>query len=158
MLASRRSNVRISLLARVFVALTLGLAFAHVLELTGKRQLAGPDWLMVQQHLYVAFGSVGAVVELLAITLTWLTLVQRRRAGRGSRRVTVAALSVTLGLIVWALVVSPMNGVLNAWTAASLPDDWSLVRNRWELGHAIQAAHFAVGFIALEVDAESTGG
>jgi hypothetical protein len=140
------------------VALTLGLAFAHVLELVGKRQLAGPAWLMVQQHLYVAFGSVGAVIEVLAIAFTWLALFQRRRAGRDSRRVTAAALAVTLGLVVWTLMVSPMNGVLNAWTPATLPDDWSLVRNRWELGHAIQAALFAIGFIALEVDAESTGG
>jgi hypothetical protein len=53
----------------------------------------------------------------------------------------------------WALVVSPMNGVLNGWTPASLPPAWTSVRNRWELGHAVQAALFAVGFVCLEIGA-----
>jgi hypothetical protein len=39
------------LASRVFVALTLGLAFAHMLEFPGKLQLGPRDWLMVQQHL-----------------------------------------------------------------------------------------------------------
>ena len=35
------------------VVLTLGLSFAHVLEVPGKLQLDGAQWLMVQHHLYV---------------------------------------------------------------------------------------------------------
>jgi hypothetical protein len=45
---------------------------------------------------------------------------------------------VSVGLIDWALVVRPMNGVLNGW----------------EIGHAIQAGLFAIGFVCLEIGAD----
>ena len=41
-------------LALLLTALTLGLAFCHVMELPGKLRLAGPDWLTVQHNLYIA--------------------------------------------------------------------------------------------------------
>jgi hypothetical protein len=133
----------------LFVALTLGLAFAHVLEIPGKFRLSGPEWLTVQQHLYIAFGSVGGIVEVAAIVLTWLVLMSTPR-GRAARWWTaLAATCATVGLADWALVVSPMNTVLNAWTAQSIPADWTAVRARWEIGHAIQAALFAGAFGAL---------
>jgi hypothetical protein len=84
---------------------------------------------------------------------TWLTVVQRRRGTRPWHLSLVAGVAVTLGLIDWALVVAPMNGVLNTWTTASLPPTWTRVRNRWEIGHAVQAALFAVGFVALTAHA-----
>lgn len=49
------------------------------MELPGKLRLDGAAWLTVQQHLYVAFGVVGAGIELLAILLTWVVAVQVRR-------------------------------------------------------------------------------
>lgn len=65
------------------VILTLGLSFAHVLEVPGKLQFDGPQWLTVQQHLYVGFGTVGAAIEVLAIVLAWvLTLRPRKAPGR----------------------------------------------------------------------------
>lgn len=134
--------------ARFFVALTLGLAFAHVLEIPGKLRLDGPDWLTVQHNLYIAFGVVGAGVELLAIGLTW-ALVWRRRNTPDSANVLCAAVCVTLGLTAWALIVAPVNAILNHWTAETLPQDWWRYRDRWEFGHAIQCALFAGGFILL---------
>jgi hypothetical protein len=66
-----RAVSRLLLISRLLVALTLGLAFAHVLEFFGKQRPSARDWLMVQQHLYVAFGAVGGPIELAAIALTW---------------------------------------------------------------------------------------
>jgi hypothetical protein len=138
-------------LSLLFVALTLGLAFAHVLELVGKLRLDGPSWLVVQQNLYVGFGPIGGTIEVLAILFTWLTLFGRRGSTRAWRWTLVAAIAVTAGLVEWALVVSPMNGVLSAWTPQSLPAEWTRVRDRWETGHAVQAVLFAIAFVALVV-------
>lgn len=66
------------------VALTLGLAFAHVLELPGKLRLGGADWLTVQHNLYVGFGTAGAVVEVAAVLATWLAAYLVRDWGRPS--------------------------------------------------------------------------
>ncbi len=124
-----------------------------MLEIVGKLRFDGPQWLAVQQNLYVAFGPIGGCVEVLGIVLTWMTLFSRRRGTREWRWTLAAAVATTVGLIEWALVVSPMNGVLNGWTAASLPGDWMAVRNQWEIGHGVQAALFAFGFSALVVAA-----
>jgi hypothetical protein len=150
-----RATARVALMSRLFVALTLGLAFAHVLEIVGKLQLSAAEWLTVQHHLYVAFGVVGGAIEVLAIVLTWIAwFLERRDGGPSSHDWTLAAaILITIGLVDWALVVNPMNAVLNQWTPASIPPDWMRVRNRWELGHAIQAALFAIAFVFLEIGA-----
>jgi hypothetical protein len=136
--------------AALMVALILGLAFAHVMELPGKLRMDGPTWLTVQQNLYIGFGPLAAVVEPVGILLTWVLVFMLRRRGRSSFRLALlAAACATIGLVEWALIVSPMNALLNGWTAATLPPDWTACRDRWEIGHAIHAALFGVTFCAL---------
>lgn len=122
-----------------------------MLEIPGKLTLGPADWLTVQQHLYVGFGVVGGAIEVVSILLTWLVVFAMPRGRSGRMWTLFAALGVTAGLVDWALVVSPMNGVLNAWTAQTIPADWTAVRNRWEIGHAVQAALFLAAFCALIV-------
>jgi len=133
----------------VCVVLTLGLSFAHVLEVPGKLQLDGAQWLTVQQHLYVGFGTLGAAIEVLAIVLAWV-LALRLRAAPGGRAALGAAILTTIGLIAWALIVAPMNTTLDGWTETTLPPGWAGVRDRWEAGHAAQAALFFAAFLLLE--------
>jgi hypothetical protein len=139
------------LLSLIFVGLTLGLTFAHVLEIAGKLRLGAGDWLTVQQNLYVAFGPIGGTCEVLAIVFTWLTVWQRRPRTTAARCTWVAAIAASVGLIAWAVVVAPMNTVLSSWTPASIPSDWTRVRDRWELGHAVQAVLYATAFVALVI-------
>ncbi|MGE0224869.1 MAG: hypothetical protein AB7F35_22680 [Acetobacteraceae bacterium] len=157
-LAARATLIRVIRFASLLlVGLVLGLTFAHVLEMPGKLRLPGPIWLVVQQNLYVGFGAVGAVIEPAGILLSWaLVLLLRGRAGFGLA--LTAAITTSAGLAVWAILVAPMNAVLNGWTPASLPSDWMAVRNRWELGHAIHALLFAVAFSALATAAIRRGG
>jgi len=141
MRALRASNL-------VLVALTLGLLFAHVLEWPGKLRLDGPTWLAVQQNLYIGFGTVGAVIELLAIASSWL-LALLLRSRPGGRAALFAALATSAGLAVWATFTAPANATLSGWTAATLPTDWASLRTRWEVSHAVHAASFAAAFLAL---------
>lgn len=145
------SHVAVPLLSLIFVALTLGLTFAHVLEIVGKLRLGARDWLTVQQNLYVAFGPIGGTCEVLAIVFTWLTVRQQPAGTTEARYTLVAAIAASVGLVAWAVLVAPMNAVLSSWTLESIPSDWTRVRNRWELGHAAQAVLFAIAFIALAI-------
>src|SRR5262245_43085590 len=129
-------------LALLTVALALGLTFAHVLEIPGKLRLDGEQWLKVQQNLYIGFGTVGAVIEVAAIILVWLLLFRLPYRHAAFRWTLGAALCVTAGLGMWFLLVSPMNSIISVWTPASLPADWTRVRNQWEIGHAIHAVLF----------------
>lgn len=138
-------------LSLLLVALTLGMTFCHVMEIPGKLRLGGTEWLTVQHNLYVAFGVVGAVIELLSILLTWVVTLQVRRRRPAFYWTLGAAVCVTAGLIDWFLLVAPMNAVLSAWTPETLPADWTSTRNQWEIGHAIHAALFGLGFSALVI-------
>jgi hypothetical protein len=135
----------------LLVALTLGMTFCHVMEIAGKLRLDGQTWLTVQHNLYVAFGTLGAVIEVLAILLTWVVTAQVRRRGPAFPWTIAAGICVTAGLAVWFAIVAPVNAALSTWTPATLPADWSSYRDRWEIGHAIHAALFALGFGALVV-------
>jgi hypothetical protein len=135
--------------ATLLVALILGLAFAHVMEWPGKLRLDGPTWLTVQQNLYVGFGPLAAVVEPLGILLTWALVFMLRQDRPVFWLALLAALCTTVGLVVWVWVVSPMNTLLNGWTPATLPADWTACRDQWELGHAVHALLFGVAFCAL---------
>jgi hypothetical protein len=135
----------------LLVALTLGMTFCHVMEIPGKLRLGGTAWLTVQHNLYVAFGLVGAVIELLAILLTWVAVFLVRRRRPAFLWTLAAAVCVTAGLADWFLLVAPMNAALSGWTPETLPVDWTSYRNQWEAGHAIHAALFGLGFSALVV-------
>ncbi len=124
----------------LLVALTLGMTFCHVMEMPGKLRLDAGTWLAGQQKLYVAFGTVGAVIEVLAILLTWPVAVQVRHCQPAFRCTVAAGGYVSAGLAVWFALVAPVNNVLSGWTPAILPSDWSSYRDRWETGHAIHAA------------------
>jgi hypothetical protein len=65
----------------------------------------------------IAFGVVGGFVEVAAIVGAWLVVFAASPGRSGRRWTLLAAICATLGLVDWALVVSPMNAVLNGWTA-----------------------------------------
>ena len=132
------------------VALTLGLAWSHVLELPGKLRLDAAHWLEVQHNLYVAFGPpVGAPIEVAAIVLSWIVYCKTRRRHPAARWTLVAACCTTLGLVLWFWLVAPMNAIIDAWTPQTLTPDWISVRDRWEAGHAAQCVLFGAGFGSL---------
>lgn len=138
-------------LSLLLVALTLGMTFCHVMEIPGKLRLDGAQWLIVQHNLYIAFGIGGATIEVLSILLTWVVVFQVRRRRSAFYWTLGATVCVTAGLIVWTLLVAPMNAALSGWTPETLPADWTDYRNQWEAGHAIHAALFSLGFSALVI-------
>jgi hypothetical protein len=138
-------------LSLLLVALTLGMTFAHVMEIPGKLRLDGVTWLAVQHNLYIAFGVAGAAIEVLAILVTWILVFMVRGRRPATWWTLAAAVAVTAGLADWFLLVAPMNAALSVWTPETLPADWTRYRDQWELGHAIHAALFGLGFSALVI-------
>lgn len=135
----------------LLVALTLGMTFCHALEYPGKVKLDGPEWLTVQHNIYVAFGVVGAIIEVIAILTTWIVFAQIR-SWKAARVLTLfAAITATAALGVWFAWVDPVNTALNAWTPETLPDNWASFRDRWEAGQAVSAVLFLLAFSALVV-------
>jgi len=133
--------------AVVFVALSMGASFAHVLELPAKLDLPGDRYLAVQ-GIYRNFGAVGAVLETGSLVLMLGALVLGWRHA-SSPPLFVAALVFFAGsLVTWVVVVSPMNAAFASWVR-DLPVHWTGTRDRWEWGHVAVFGQKLVAFVLL---------
>jgi hypothetical protein len=129
----------------LLTALLLGTTFAHVLEISAKRQMDGALWTTLQQRLYRAFATVGGTVEIGAIlstaALTWLV------PGKGRVAAAAALGSLIVAFAgVWIGVVLPVNRVVLHWDTTRVPSDWSTWRRRWDRGHAMRFGLHLVAF------------
>jgi hypothetical protein len=123
---------------------------AHVLELPNKLAMGDALWLAVQQQLYRGWGPfLGGPAEVGALATT-LALVVLRREHRATYKLTaIATLAYATMLIAFFVFNAPVNEVVNSWTPATLPGNWTSYRIRWEVGHALAAVMSVVGLAAL---------
>lgn len=133
----------------LLVALTTGMAFAHVLEMPAKMLYDAELYMTIQRSLYVAWGppNIGGVLEPAAIIATLVLCVAVRRRRRAFWLSTAAIVCLLLAFpLVYFLLVEPTNELFRA--TSLIPANWTELRYRWEMGHAIR---FALQFIALSL-------
>jgi len=135
--------------AILFAALTLGMGFCHLLQLPSRMGWDQYLWVgsTVQDGLYGLFGSIGAVIVATVIALALLAYFVREHARPGFRLALAAAILFALALILWWVLVYPVNVELAKWV--NVPSDWTYYRARWEWGHAIISLLELAGFAAL---------
>jgi hypothetical protein len=138
--------------AVMLAALTLGLSFCHLMQLPSRMGWDQYLWVgsTVQGGLYATFGSVGAVIDVACvIVLALLAYFVREHDRPGLALASIAALLFALGIVLWWVLVYPVNVELAKWVNGPVPTDWTVYRSRWEWGHAIIAAVELAGFAAL---------
>lgn len=137
--------------AILFAALTLGMGFCHLLQLPSRMGWDQYLWVgsTVQDGLYSLFGSIGAVIVATVIALALLAYFVREHARPGFRLALAAAILFALALILWWVLVYPVNVELAKWVNGPVPSDWTYYRARWEWGHAIISLLELAGFAAL---------
>lgn len=138
--------------ALLLAALTMGLLFAHVLELGPKFSYPAELYIQLNNSLYVWFGPpLGALLYLGSIiaagVLTWL--VRRRRAVLAWTG--AAALLQVAALVTYFTVVEPVNQRLRPLPPGVVPEDFTTLRAQWEFGHATGFVLFLVAFVFLVV-------
>ena len=73
-----------------------------------------------------------------------------REHGRPGFRFALAAAGLfALALVLWWVLVYPVNVELAKWIDGPVPSDWTSYRARWEWGHAIISLVELAGFAAL---------
>ena len=96
------------------------------------------------------FGSIGAVIDVACVIVLALLAYFVREHGRpGFRLALAAAILFVLALVLWWVLVYPVNVELAKWVNGPVPADWTDYRSRWEWGHAIIALVELIGFAAL---------
>jgi hypothetical protein len=138
--------------ARIAALILLLIALAgpagHVLEAPGKWRLDPALWLAVQQTLYAGYQVAGILGFLGApLACAWLAWTTPDRGE--SRAAWIATGLVLAALILWALVVAPVNALIAAATPATLPAAWTAWRARWEAGHAAEFLLIAAALALL---------
>jgi hypothetical protein len=133
----------------VLVAMTMGLAFAHVFELPAKMLYDASLYMSMQRSLYAGWVplNLSGMLEPAAIIASILLVIgvrRRRRAFWLSLWAVVALLAAFP--LVYFLVVEPVNEIFQATTA--VPANWTELRIRSELGNAIR---FMLQLIALSL-------
>lgn len=138
-------------LTLILMALLMGMTFAHVLELPAKMSYDPSLYLSLQRTLYFAFGApnIGAFIEIGAVVAVIILALLRRRQKRSLWLTLVAAISVTLALIVFFAVVEPANEAMRSMAFEDVPASFSSWRLQWEYGQATRFALHLIGFVAV---------
>jgi len=140
----------------------MALSLAHALELPGKYRLDRDAYLAIQSVYYPGF-TVGGVSEPLAI-LAALALLLATPSDDPPFWLTFVALLalIAMRLIFW-LVTQRVNKFwfvgqnatalsLQFFGAASwIPDNWTVLRDRWEYSHLARAILAVTAFVLLLV-------
>jgi hypothetical protein len=131
-------------------ALTLGMHFAHVLELRPKLEWSRELYLPVQLSLYRWYGVIGPVLELVTLILV-ATLAWRWRAQAARLRPLLVSLTMLIaGLLLWAIFVAAANrGLAGLGDGTTPADDWLILRAQWQYAQAAIFCLHLVGFGAL---------
>jgi hypothetical protein len=138
----------VGIIAVVAAALTMGLTFAHTLELPQKLDYDAATWTRIQQSLYLYFGVVGGTVEVVAV-IAAVAFAVRTRGRPGGRLAAVGAACFVVALAFWFAVINTANAEIGGWAVNAVPSDWERWRAQWEFGHATHFVLTLAGFLTL---------
>lgn len=139
------------IIALTLTALGLAPGAAHLMELPVKVGYPPTMYADVTSTLYGWFGPVGGTVQV-AATLSVAILAFRTRRLPLRRLLWASAASLLVSLLLWGLVVGPVN---SAWvdSAASEPTElaaaYERLRSRWEYGHVAAFIAWLTGWFGL---------
>src|SRR4030095_4101810 len=142
----------IRLAALTLTALTMGLSFAHVLEMPAKLVYPPDLYIALQNSLYAYFGppNLGAFVEPGAILAVWILAYQVRHRRPAFRLTLGAALCLLVAFpLVFFVFTQPANEVFQAARPASVPANFEAYRDQWEFSHAGRFVLHLAGFAFL---------
>jgi hypothetical protein len=142
----------------LLAALSMGMAWAHALELGPKMALPEANYILVQ-GIYPEFGRLGAIIEPAAILAAVILTILVRSRQSAFRYSLSGAVLMAVAFAVWIAFVMPANTELAAWDAAGAPANWQRIRDQWEYAHLARFFLQLTGFCALllSVLAETPG-
>jgi hypothetical protein len=147
----------IRFLTVMLTALSMGAAFAHLLEMPAKLRYDGPTWLHLLQTLYPpGFGTVGAACEVLAVVASLMLVVATRNRRKAFPWTLLGFSCVLASHAIFWIWVNPVNMTMVPLTPDTLVMDWTRLRDQWEFAHASRAILqiVALGAFVLSLLAE----
>ena len=135
----------LKILALLLTAVALVPSAAHFFELSGKIDLERDAYFTVQS-IYAGWALFAIPIFAAILANLALMSVQWRL---GDRRAFLSAISaglIALSLVIFFIWVFPGNQQTANWTRQ--PDNWEVLRQNWEYGHATNATIVFLAFVA----------
>jgi len=132
--------------------LSLSFGLGQLMELPARMAWDQYLWVgaTVQGGLYALSGPLGVLIQVTTIiALIVLAVLLRRHGASGLALTIAAAVLFAIGLLVWWILVYPVNVELAKWVNGPVPDNWMDWRALWEWGQAANGLAQFVGFAAL---------
>ena len=149
-------------------AVTMSTALAHALEFPGKMRLNQSTYLAVQTIYYPGFTFAGIAEPLSAISLLVLMFVHRATGASFWWLLTAFIAAISMHIVFW-VVTQPINRHWlrdqylnragaeffgtnrkdNPTTETNNPNQWEVLRRRWEYSHIARGALAIFSFISI---------
>ncbi|MDX8470246.1 DUF1772 domain-containing protein [Mesorhizobium sp. VK23B] len=144
----------------------MAMALAHALELPGKLRLGREDYFVVQRIYYPGFTIGGGIAEVGGIVATLVLMLTSSGPVRFWLVAGALVALLAMQLVFW-LMTQPINkhwlqeveltapakrffATEGSGGAPTMPtEEWTALRNRWELSHVIRAALAMLSLILL---------
>ncbi|BCM18216.1 anthrone oxygenase family protein [Mesorhizobium sp. J8] len=158
--------VCLEVLTVVLVAGAMAMALAHALELPGKLRLGRQEYFVVQRIYYPGFTIGGGVAEVGGIVTTFALMLTSSGSVRFWLIASALVALLAMQLVFWLMtqpvnkhwlqeveLTSPAKRFFGTEGAAgsrpSQTQEWTVLRNQWELSHVIRAGLAILGLILL---------
>lgn len=144
----------------MFVALSMGMALCHLLEMPMRLGYDAGLWAHVTkvENTYRYFGPpLGAIIEAGAwISAVALAALSRHAPSGIFVPALLGAVCMVAAQLLWWTLVAPVNARMVGWTTEALPLDFDALRKQWEYAHAVRAV-LQIGALGLIVAAALRG-
>jgi hypothetical protein len=127
----------------MFVALSMGLALCHLMEMPVRLSYEPELWISVTvvENTYRLFGTpIGAVIESLAWIFAVILAVRFRKQTKAVLlAAALGAAFMVLAQVSWWAFVFPVNNAMASWTPIQVPENFIALRKQWEYAHGVRA-------------------
>ena len=142
---------RIAKLGYVFI-FSLLVGFMAVVQwslVPAQNRLPAEGYAILEQGMNRVLKTLTPTLMISALILWIVVIVMAYRQKSKMRLFFIIAGVGLLAMITSTLLINaPINNAVDMWNAASPPADWQILRDRWELGHAIRSY---IGLISLVI-------
>ena len=124
-----------------------------------ENSLRGFDAAVYTQTRLVELDSLDKLASATLIPAMITTVVLAIRARGNDRRVVLVAIALLVIVFATTFAINlPINSDQSAWSVQSPPSDWTSVRDRWQVAHAIRtvAAVLAFGLLIVTSQVNAT--
>jgi uncharacterized membrane protein len=132
-------------------ALVMGVFWGTWFSLSRSIASITPETFLEVGHTMIANlgGPMSVLMPAALVSSVLVLIVLFRQRRHEAFNLALASLALMIGALIVTLAVNvPIDGEINLWTPKTLPADWTLTRDRWELFHTVRtfASIGALGF------------